>query len=143
MYKDKYCNKYYECTCLLCGNKKVYQIAKIKSNRIYSCGCVQCPCDKNHTRINNIYHCMINRCYRIDSDSYKNYGGRGITVCDSWKDSFENFKDDMYESYQKHVEEFGEKDTSIDRIDVNGNYEPSNCRWATKAEQVVNTRKNR
>jgi hypothetical protein len=65
----------------------------------------------------------------------KHYGGRGIKCL--WK-SFEEFRDDMFQSYIKHVSEFGEKNTTIDRIDVNGNYCKENCRWITKTEQTMN-----
>jgi hypothetical protein len=85
---------------------------------------------------------MKKRCLLPTNGGYKNYGARGINVCERWL-KFENFKEDMYESYLKHVEEFGEKNTSLDRIDVNGNYEPSNCRWVTLEEQNNNRNNNR
>lgn len=76
---------------------------------------------------------MKTRCYNPKFRQFENYGGRGITVCDRWRNSFENFFVDM-----------GERPTpkhSVDRINVNGNYEPSNCRWASKREQALNKRK--
>lgn len=83
---------------------------------------------------------MRRRCYDKNFVGYKNYGGRGISVCDRWKDSFENFYEDMHESFDKHVEKFGEKDTTLDRIDVNGNYCKENCRWETRFVQSINKR---
>lgn len=93
----------------------------------------------SETRFYRIWKGMKNRTSNPNLLKYKDYGGRGIHVCERW-DKFENFRDDMYESYLAHVEEHGEKYTTIDRIDNEGNYEPSNCRWATQLVQSLNQR---
>lgn len=74
---------------------------------------------------------MIRRTSNVDDKRYKDYGAKGITVCEAWKD-FNNFKNDMFSTYEKGL--------TLDRVDTNGNYEPSNCRWATASVQVRNTR---
>ena len=97
------------------------------------------------TKFYRSYYSMKRRCYDENNDRYNNYGGRGIIVCDRWNDpenGFINFKEDMYDSFLKHIEEYGEENTTIDRINVNGNYEPSNCKWSTNKEQSNNKTNN-
>ena len=84
------------------------------------------------------YQTIKDRCLNPNNVAYRNYGGRGIEF--RWS-GFEQFRDDMYESFLKHVSEFGWKDTTIEREDVDGHYEASNCRWATYKEQAANKRK--
>lgn len=78
---------------------------------------------------------MKMRCYNPNNGKFKNYGARGITICDRWRNSFEGFISDMgFRPSSKH---------SLDRIDNNGNYEPGNCRWSTNSNQCRNKRNNR
>lgn len=91
---------------------------------------------KNNTRIYNIYQSMKKRCYLKTHIHYSNYGGRGIKVCDKWKNDFMSF-------YNWAMENGYRDDLTIDRIDVNGNYEPNNCRWATTKQQAYNKRNNK
>lgn len=81
----------------------------------------------------NAWSGMIQRCENHNHVSFEDYGGRGITVCKRWKESFENFLSDVGERPSKGV--------SLDRVDNNGNYEPGNVRWATPTEQQLNRRR--
>lgn len=83
---------------------------------------------------------MKRRCVKKDDKDYKNYGGRGITY--EWK-TYEIFKGVMYKSYLAHSKIHGERQTTLERIDINGNYSTKNCRWATWSEQRQNCRNSR
>lgn len=89
---------------------------------------------ESRTRLYAVWCHMKARCNRTTNKAYSLYGGRGIKICDAWANNYEVFRDWAH----SHGYEIG---LSIDRIDVNGNYEPSNCRWATQAQQCSNTRK--
>jgi len=93
-------------------------------------------CIKDY-RFYGIWYNMLERCTNPTNKQYKYYGGKGITVCERWL-KYEYFEEDMYKAYLWHVNKYGEKDTTLDRIKGNRNYMPNNCRWATWEEQHKN-----
>lgn len=96
--------------------------------------------DREDYRFYRIWGDMKYRCNTPTCKAYKNYGARGIKVCNKWL-LYNGFKEDMWESYRRHVEKYGEKQTTIDRIDVNKGYSLENCKWSTYSEQSIHQRR--
>ncbi len=130
--KSKFGAKQWLCKCD-CGNIKIYTSSDL--NVVKGCGCRKKTHGYSKTKLYRTYQRMINRCYRKNYPQYDNYGGRGIKVCDEWLNSFVSFKDwALNNGYKEGL--------SIERINVNKNYEPNNCKWITMFEQASNKRTN-
>ena len=136
---------YWICQCE-CGTIKSCRSDSLKSGAIVSCGCRKKEQDKENltkhydhmqsgTRLYGIWQGMKGRCYNEHNSRYVNYGGRGIKVCDEWKDNFTAF-------YQWAIENGYSEKLTIDRINVDGDYEPSNCRWTDIKTQCNNRTSN-
>lgn len=129
------------CECL-CGNKKTIRMDHLKRGLVVSCGCYQEERRKqvssthrmSRTRLYRIWKDMRRRCDSPCVTEYPLYGGGGITVCAEWQ-TFEAF-------YEWAMANGYSDDLSIDRVNNNGNYEPSNCKWSTPQEQARNRRSN-
>jgi len=136
---DKYNKPLYLCRCK-CGTEKTVPKQALIDSSSRSCGCLQLDTATKHnetkTRLYSIWHNMKDRCYREKHHSYHRYGGRGIKVCDEWLHDFMAFKKWAYENGYDDKAKRGVH--TIERINNDGNYEPSNCKWISIQEQYKN-----
>lgn len=111
--------------CPKCHSTMIVCVNSYYRNRI------RCACEIHHKRLFSIYTNMKTRCYNKNNPGYRHYGSRGVVICQEWLEDFNIF-------YEWAMSNGYSDDLTIDRIDVDGNYEPSNCRWVTQEEQAGN-----
>lgn len=135
--KGKYNVNYFVCKCD-CGNTTEIRVSHIFHDNQKSCGCISRKYENSVVgdAIYDTWNRMMHRCYDINHHKYPRYGARGVIICNEWKNNYDNF-------YNWAINNGFELGLSIDRINNDGNYEPSNCRWATRKQQMNNTSRNR
>lgn len=124
----------WECHCE-CGKTILLSSTDLNRKHIKSCGCFSRPIGLSYSRLSRILRNIKQRCYNTNNPRFNVYGAKGITICDEWKNDFMSF-------YTWAMENGYRDDLTIDRIDVNGNYEPKNCRWISNQEQQFNKNTN-
>ena len=127
---------YWICDCE-CGNTKIASAHHLTIGKTKSCRCHMKNYDSKTSRLYQIWTQMKSRCHNKNSANYRNYGMKGIQVCERWHD-YKKFHEDMANSHDKHVEQYGKVNRTLERTNNSKGYSPDNCKWATKKEQRRN-----